>query len=264
MFSNTLRVESMKPNSEKTVHLFHGTTLSRAHSIKKEGWKPVNLQKEISMVAQGIGIDPAVLHSHLREKRAFVDLDKKRDGNTISFSTSSMHSLSYARRAPEVEWEALWSGFLIANPDDEWGTHEGHWWVLYRQLQDRPVVIVAKVLLKEVLESNDVSQLDFFWFDPQTQLTDPNGKEIELRPDNSIQTLTVVPSDRWVDINLLPYLSGLSREKIWEQVSDGLWGDSIDYRDERVFPWEQVYSGLTAARREVLGLPDRQSWWGPE
>lgn len=244
------------------VVLFHGTTESRAESIQRQGWKPVSISDEIDRVAKITKHDPRNIEAHLKENKRWVELDRQRDGRTISFTTGLNHAMSYSSRAPEVEWEALWSAYRLGHPEigECWNhSDEGHWWVLKHQLADRPVIVTVTVPLSEILQIDP--NVDPSYFDLGEQFSEEDGVEIGLEPTSSIEIVKTSLIDRRVDRALLSFLAGVSQEDIASQIEDGPRGDSFVYAMERFWNWEDVYRQLSETRRTELGLPNRESWW---
>jgi hypothetical protein len=78
----------------------------------------------------------------------FTHLDARL--GTVSTTADADKAESYANRAPEATWEALWSVYALQRrelADEYYQSDEGHFWVLAQQMADPPVVIEAQAPL---------------------------------------------------------------------------------------------------------------------
>lgn len=122
--------------------LYHGTSESRAEVVCREGFKHPNLDSEIHTIANRYKIESDVLRRQLSELGRFSSF--RNDDKKVYFSSHIMHAASYATRAPEFYWEALWGVYTIWNPELglNWNqSDEGHAWVLSQMQSDPPVIL---------------------------------------------------------------------------------------------------------------------------
>jgi hypothetical protein len=232
--------------------LFHGTTSSRAEMIRQYGFQNPDLDSELAKIASQYDVSHASLQTQLSNNGRIVTsrLGEKR----VYFSSHLLHAASYATRAPEFYWEALWAIYVLRNPElgFNWNqSDEGHAWVLSQMQTDPPVVLHVEIpgeLLGE--DAEKISQ----WVEDMPAESESGGSEIALSPSPELQVVGQTEGDYWIDNSLLRFLSGLSPEEIGKQVDEGLWGKPFSYHFDNFWLWKNVKALMTAERLEELDL----------
>jgi hypothetical protein len=125
------------------VTLYHGTTLPAAESILREGWKATSVANQVDDVANANGIDPAEVWEELASLGRHVVGPNR--GAWASFSPHREVTMySWAQRAPEATWEALWSVWRLRHPElgEDWNLDtRGHVWV-WEQIRGTPLAVI--------------------------------------------------------------------------------------------------------------------------
>ncbi|OBY33196.1 hypothetical protein [Mycolicibacter kumamotonensis] len=96
------------------VNVFHGTRVSMAERIIAEGFAPLPVAEQIEAVAETYDVPAKSLLVDLREYGRFAVLDPRPD--TVFVTRHPVKAGSWADRAPEATWEALWAVYRIRNP----------------------------------------------------------------------------------------------------------------------------------------------------
>jgi len=172
----------------------------------------------------------------------------------LYFSSHMMHAKSYATRAPEFFWEALWAVYVMRHPEvgSEWNqSDEGHAWVLSQMRHDSPVVLHIEV--SEELLGDEAARVrnTFEIFPPDCH---NGGIEVGLMPSKHLQVVDQTTSDYWIDSSLLRFLVDCSNQEMKVQVEDGLWGQSFFYKSERFWLWRDIKALLQGERLNQLDL----------
>lgn len=242
--------------------VFHGTRQSCAVAIFEQGFRPTPVREQIAAVAATFEVPIQHLFNHLEANDRFAHLDQRATG-TISLTADPIQAGSWANRAPEASWEALWSVYRLRHPDlgDDWNqSDEGHFWVLAQQISDPPVFITASAPLGQLLAWPDektaadvllnlarTGQTDFF---PKLFTGRP-----EWRADPSHLKLAgfqEVPTR--LDPSLARFISGEDAAMFAEQVDAGQWGEPGGH-DRFGAPWfsfDEIWHRLTPARQTEL------------
>ena len=232
--------------------LFHGTSSSRAAMIQQYGFQNPDFDSELAKLASAHCVSHASLQTQLLDLRRFVT--SRHGDQKIYFSTHLMHAASYATRAPEFYWEALWAIYVLRNPElgFNWNqSDEGHSWVLSQMQTDPPVVLHVEVPVELLGEDAEkISQ----WVEDMHAESESGGTEIALSPSPELQVIGQTEGDYWIDNSLLRFLSGLSPEEIGKQVDEGLWGKPFSYHFDNFWLWKNVKALMTAERLEELDL----------
>ena len=231
--------------------LYHGTSSSRAAMIQQYGFQNPDLDSELARLASQYNVSHTSLQRQLSNLGRFVT---SRQEQKIYFSSHFLHAASYATRAPEFHWEALWAIYVLRNPElaSNWNqSEEGHAWVLSQMQTDPPVVLhvdIPEEMLGE--EAEKVRR----YVSIMSAESESGGTETALSPSPELQVIGQTEGDYWIDNSLLRFLSGLSPEEIGKQVDEGLWGRPFSYHFNNFWLWKNVKALMTAERLEELDL----------
>lgn len=232
--------------------LFHGTSASRAMRIRKYGFEIPNFEAEIELFAQKYDIRSKDLRQQLDALGRFVSF--RRDDKKIYFSSHLMHAASYATRAPEFYWEALWAVYIIRNPElgQNWNqSDEGHAWVLSQMQHDRPVILHVEV--SDEVVGHDASRIRNF-VELMSPESSSGGAEVGLTASSELRIVDQTDGDYWIDGSLLRFLTELSPEEIQQQASEGLWGQPFVYQGATHWMWRDIKQRLSQERLQELNL----------
>jgi hypothetical protein len=234
------------------VILFHGTSASRATLIREYGFDYPNFELEIEVISQRYEVEAETLKEQLNKLGRIVT--SRNDDRKIYFSSHFLHAASYATRAPEFYWEALWAIHVIRNPQlgNQWNqSDEGHVWVLSQMQFDPPVVLHVEVSDHEL--GQDAERMNKYCaiMPPDSQ---SGGAEVGLYPSPNLQIVDQTTGDYWIDGSLLRHLTGLSPEEFSRQVDDGTWGEPFSYQVAKYWLWQDIKSRLDSERLRELDL----------
>jgi hypothetical protein len=232
--------------------LYHGTSSSRAAMIQQYGFQNPDLDSELAKVASQYNVSHASLQTQLSNLGRIVTsrLDEKK----VYFSSHFLHAASYATRAPEFYWEALWAIYVLRNPElgFNWNqSDEGHAWVLSQLQTDPPVVMHVEIPADTLGE--DAERIQQCIEDSPAE-SESGGTEIGLSPSAKLQIVGQTEGDYWIDNSLLRFLSGLSPEEIGKQVENGIWGQSFTYQGCEYRLWGEIKTRLSHERLLELNL----------
>lgn len=231
--------------------LYHGTSASRAAIIRQEGFRRFDREAEWTAVASTFGYTVEELTPTL-EKRGSHSVSRDED-EFIYFTTGFAHAASYASRAPEAAWDALWSVFLHDKPEllPKWNlSDDGHWWVLRHRLDDLPVVLSVEVS-EQHFDAETLRRVQFFQAEHKES---DNGSEVKVSESTPIEVVAQTTLDHRVDAQLLKFLTGFTSDELVELSQRGLLSEGLLYRWERYWNWVEVEELLTDERRRALGL----------
>lgn len=232
--------------------LFHGTSRSRAARICKFGFEYPDFDSEMEEISRRYELRCDVLQEQLTILRRIVS--SRHDDKRIYFSSHLKHAASYATRAPEFYWEALWAVYVIWNPElgTDWNkSDEGHAWVLSQMQSDAPVILHVEV-------SEDVLGQDAERIRGAREIMPPNsesgGAQVGLEPSSNLQIVDLTASDYWIDGSLLRFLAALSPDEIHAQVLAGVWGQPFSYQFTKYWMWNDIKARLKPERLRELNL----------
>lgn len=251
--------------------IYHGTRVSMAERIMRDGFAPPPVSELIEAVAADHDVTVDALRADLKAYNRFVFADPRTD--TVFTTGNQVKAGSWADRAPEATWETLWAVYRIRHPELGWDwnpSQEGHLWVLAQRLADPPAVLEAMAPLGAIrnrhgrpaaerflaaIESGDpdavVQEHRLFRKTPEW-LVDPG--------DITARGFTPVPAR--VDNDLLLFMSGETEDEFREQLRTdywGEWGASAHPGDRPWHPFDEVWARLSGDRRaeleELVGVP---------
>ncbi len=232
--------------------LFHGTTASRASHIRENGFIKPDFDVEIELISQKYDLPASDIHEQLTALGRFIS--SRRDDQRIYFSSHLMHAKSYATRAPEFYWEAMWAVYVIRNPELglEWNqSDEGHAWVLSQMQHDPPVVLHVEVVDDELGQDADRIRGTREIMPPESE---SGGVEVGLYPSSNLKIVDQTIGDYWIDSSLLRFLTDLSPGELSQQVDDGVWGAPFSYQFTNYWYWRDIKLRLTPQRLQELSL----------
>lgn len=247
------------------VPIFHGTRTSLAERILRNGFAPLAVTDQIKKVAEEYSVSMDDLMGDLKAYNRFAVVDPRPD--TVFVTGDAVRAGSWADRAPEATWEALWAIYRIQHPEVGWNwnmSDEGHLWVLAQRLDDPPAVLEASAPLgalrnrnsgrtaadgiREAIQSGSTDSLLterwLFRASPEW-LVDPG----DITPTG----YQVVPAR--VDHDLMLFMSGESKETFVEQLRADYWGAPGDGGEDGDRPWhpfEEVWARLSSERHSAL------------
>lgn len=134
--------------AQTPVPIFHGTRESLAQQIIRDGFAPLPIAKQIETIASKHDMPLQMLLDDLHEHQRFAVVDPRPD--TVFVTADEVKAGSWADRAPEATWEALWAVYRIQHPElgAYWNnSQEGHLWVRAQRLSDPPAVLESSVPL---------------------------------------------------------------------------------------------------------------------
>lgn len=246
--------------------VFHGTRVSMAERIMADGFAPLPISQQIDEVAATFDLTLDALMTDLKAYNRFAIVDARPE--TVFVTGNRVKAGSWADRAPEATWEALWAVYRIRHPEVGWdwdSSQEGHLWVRAHRLDDPPAVLQAvSPLVALRRRHSDVTAADEFLSVLDSEDPDALPKQAErfrstpewlVRPGGLIPTgFDRVPTR--VDDDLLRFMSGESMETLREQLRSDHWGQrgaSAHAGDRPWHPFEQVWARLSRDRQAELG-----------
>jgi hypothetical protein len=242
----------------------HGTRRSSAEAILLHGFKPTPVADQVATVADKYDVTIDDLRSHLQRMGKFTHLDER--SGTVSLTADPTRAGSWANRAPEATWEALWSVYALRHPhlgDSYYQSDEGHFWVLSQQISDPPVVVVGVAPMTaltswqfsrgktavEILErtiSDGGSSDDF---------VDIYMSQPEWRADaEHVFFARTQPVPTRLERHVVAFMAGEQPEVFRERIRNGDWGQHGGV-DQGGLPWwsfEEIWSRLSPGRRAQL------------
>lgn len=248
------------------VNVFHGTRASMAERIMRDGFAPRSVRQQIQAVGVVYDVTVDALIADLEIYNRFAIVDPRPE--TTFVTGHPVKAGSWADRAPEATWEALWAVYRIRHPEVGWDwnmSNEGHLWVLAQRLDDPPAVLVAEVPLGKLRNrSGSRTAADQFRDAIETDGSKDALKmarwlfamspEWLVRPSD-LTPRGFVPVPSRVDHDLMLFMSGETKETFVEQLQTDYWGEPGacgDDGDPPWFPFDQVWARLHADRQAVL------------
>lgn len=265
--SDSVRVDTTADQvAEFPANVFHGTRVSMAERIVADGFAPLPVTEQIETVAAEHDVTVEALTADLREYGRFAVVDERPD--TAFVTGNPLKAGSWADRAPEAVWEALWAVYRIRHPEvgPNWNmSDEGHLWVLAQRLADPPAMLLAAAPLGALRHrGGGGTAADLF-----RNAIEAGGSEDALKrarwlfvmspewlvdpADITPRGFTPVPAR--VDHDLMLFMSGESKETFIEQLCAGHWGEpgpSARDGDTPWHPFDEVWARLGIDRQAEL------------
>lgn len=235
------------------IRLFHGTTLEAAEQIRTAGWQARDLLGTVEELAARHEVEVDAVIDDLRRYNRFMFVEADR-GRVASFAPNYETAAgSWAQRAPEVEWDALWAIWRIKYSGE---TDLYHWnldvpgqaWVAEQMAPHHELAVVEVALSIDNLldldatagrERNPITPeiLEILSFLPEVAVPLPFRPEVEVR---------IHHVERRVDWDVFAYWLGLTREEFIARDRAGAFGPSGEDHDGQPRWWP--LSVVNAAR----------------
>lgn len=260
--SESARVDSV---ASYPAVVFHGTRVSMAERIMRDGFAPLPVTEQIEAVAEEFNVPVQSLLDDMRTYGSFAVVDDR--PGTVFVVVDEVKAGSWAERAPEATWEALWAVYRISHPElgGYWNSsQEGHLWVRAQRLHDPPAVLeaVSPLIALRYRHSARTAADDFRSAlntgDPDTLRR--QGEFFRIIPEWLVPPQGLIPTafqpvPTRVDDALLFFISGCSVETLREQLRTDFWGERgavSGPADRPWFPFDQVWARLSGDRQEEL------------
>lgn len=256
------------------ISVFHGTRRSFAEEISKVGFAPISVADQLQAVAVDHDVALEDLLSDLETYGRFAILDPR--PNSIYFVGDRDRAGSWADRAPEATWEALWAVYRIRHPqlgDDWWQSDEGHWWVLAQRLADPPVVVEANATLGALRYRRSESTAADLFRDRNAagDSVDDTLERFMATPEwmADPQSVTYVGYQHLptrVDPSLMRFMTGEDDDAFYVQLEAGRWGAPAGSHHGTIwYSFEDLCGRLSAARQsELEQIVGMKITWNPE
>ncbi|SIG33081.1 Uncharacterised protein [Mycobacteroides abscessus subsp. abscessus] len=244
--------------------IYHGTRVSMAERIMRDGFAPPPVSELTEAVAADHDVTVDALLGDLEAYKRFAVVDPRTD--TVFTTGNAVKAGSWADRAPEATWEALWGVYRIRHPELGWdwnSSQEGHLWVLAQRLADPPAVLEAMAPLGAIRNRHGCPAAERFL--AAIESGDPDAVVDEHRLFRKTPEWLVDPGDitargftpvsARVDDDLLLFLSGEDGVTFREQLRTNYWGEwgaSAHPGDRPWHPFDQVWARLHGDRRAEL------------
>jgi hypothetical protein len=129
--------------------LWHGTTRSAAERIAEQGFEATNTAAIVRDAARAHGMPAAPVLAALKMAGRFVVVQEGRDAS-VWFAATSQDAVTWAQRAPEARWEALWAVWQIHHGGFDvdpapWVDPRAAAWHLWQFRKDPPAVLQVRV-----------------------------------------------------------------------------------------------------------------------
>jgi hypothetical protein len=202
------------------LSLFHGTTLDAAEQIRVEGWRARDLTGMVGGLATKHEIPVADVIDDLRRYNRFMLIEKDR-GQGASFTADYETAAgSWAQRAPEVEWDALWAIWRIKYSGETEMYHwnmdvPGHAWVLEQMAHQKPAVVEVALTVDELFKLDAmVGGFARGRLTPELVPLLPDLPEVSLPlPFHPSTEVTIHQLERRVGWDVFAHWLGLTREE---------------------------------------------------
>lgn len=244
------------------LSLFHGTTLDAAEQIRAGGWQVRDLTAMVGQLATRHGVAVADVIDDLRRYGRFMVTERDR-GQVASFTCDPETAAgSWAQRAPEVEWDALWAIWRIKHSGQ---TAMYHWnqdvpgraWVLEQMAHQELALVEVRITLEELYERGAMAGgFARGPLTPELASLIPRLPEVSLplpfRPSTQI---TIHQVERRVGWDVFAHWLGVTRDDFIAHEQEGRFGASGEGLFE-INPWwplsavdailERIDSGTSA------------------
>jgi hypothetical protein len=245
------------PDFDTPLILHHGTTLRAASAILRTGWQPQSVTAILDRVAAEHGLSKSEIINDLAKFGRYALQDDR--GTWASFTPSlAKAEHSWAQRAPEAEWEALWTAYRIAYMDEadswHWTTNvAGHTWV-WDQMRNEALAVVSVTTSYSEIVTLDAFTHGFqrrplparkLLLDHWDKLTEI-GFDLPFQPE--LERLTVSPVERHLPWDVYANKLGITPGEFQRRADSGDFGrpasESADYQDH--FPAGPWWNSSTA------------------
>lgn len=245
----------------EVLHLFHGTTLAAAEQIGAEGWRPRDLAGMVGELAEQHGVPMRAVMEDLRRYNRFMTIERDR-GQVASFAPNYETAAgSWAQRAPEAEWDALWAIWRIKHSGVadvyHWNLDvPGHAWVLEQMAHLKLAVVEVALTVDELFELKATA--GGFARGPLTRELLPllDGlPEVSIPlPFDPRSEVTIHPVERRVGWDVFAHWLGLGREEFIAQDAAGRFGQS-GVGEFAMRPWWPLSAVDAVLERVDAGTP---------
>lgn len=271
--SEPVRVDNAADQvAQFAVNIFHGTRVSMAERIMRDGFAPRLVSEQIEAVAAAHDVSVDALIADLKAYHRFAIADPRPD--TVFLTGHPVKAGSWADRAPEATWEALWAVYRIHHPEVGWDwnmSNEGHLWVLAQRLDDPSAMLVAAAPLGALRNRSGSRTAADLFRDAMAE-----GSEDALKTARWLFAMTpewladpaditprgFMPVPARVDHDLTIFMSGATRETFAKQLRTDHWGERgalAGDADRPWFPFDQVWARLSDNRQaeleDLVGVP---------
>ncbi|UJL30430.1 hypothetical protein NWT09_29270 [Mycolicibacterium sp. jd] len=245
--------------------VFHGTRVSLAQRILRDGFAPLPVPDQVAAVAVEHGVTAESIWEDLRGYNRFVVADPRE--RIVFVCPNKVRAGSWADRAPEAGWEALWAVYRLRHPHIGWewnDSQEGHLWVLTQRLDDPPAVLEATAPLGALRDRRGSRTLADDWAETLAS-GDPDKVRRQQWLFHETREWLVAPGDLTpsgyrvvparADKDLVRFLSGENPQVFEEQLEAGAFGEpgpSAGKGDRIWYPFDQVWSRLSPQRQQEL------------
>lgn len=209
------------------IDLFHGTTLEAAERILEVGWWPQDVLGVVKRVAAECGASLANILADLEGHGRFVQHADR--GTYASFTPDRVKAEhSWAQRAPEAQWEALWAVWRVHHLSSSENCNQdlaGHAWVWERCKLERLAVIRYSTSYEELQDLGALS--GGFGVRPLVPANVlPRTAEVAISAPfcPSRDRLTVIEVERHVPFDVFAFLLGITVERFRDLQEAGEFG----------------------------------------
>jgi hypothetical protein len=142
----------------KVWTLWHGTTKSAAERIAHQGFEPADIADIVGAVANDHGLAVEAVLDMMHAAGRFVVIQDRRNDATW-FATSKDKAATWAQRAPEARWEALWAVWWLTHSGPElvpypWLDPDAAGWHARQFFADPPAVIEVQVPIERLQDEH--------------------------------------------------------------------------------------------------------------
>ncbi|MDH6245523.1 hypothetical protein [Mycobacterium sp. OTB74] len=271
--SDPVRVDNVADQiAQLPVNVFHGTRVSMAERIMRGGFAPLSVAEQIEAVAVAHDVPVEALMDDLTAYNRFAVVDQRPD--TVFVTGHPVKAGSWADRAPEATWEALWAVYRIRHPEIGWywnSSQQGHLWVQAQRLADPPALLLATAPLGALRDRGDGRTAADLFADVAEAADLDEALEtaqwlFRVTPEWLVAPADItarghMPVPMRVEHPLAYFMSGETSESFGEQLRSDFWGEpgAVTDGDDPWHPFDQVWARLSVDRQveleELVGVP---------
>lgn len=243
------------------VPVYHGTRVSAAIEIQRDGFRPVAVSDMLQQVTESYGVSVDDLRADLEHNGRFATSKLRTSQACVTGDRD--RAARYASRGPEARWEALWAIFRLRHGIGfDWNdSGEGHLWVLSQDIEDGPVVVEAITKLGALRSATGgtASESIVRAIERGEDVADALRFDLEKTPewlvapdDLTFRAAELAPFR--IDHRLMVFMSGTTIPEFEEQLRTGFWGDAGGWHPlmGEWYPYQQIWERLPAQRRAHL------------